>query len=116
MLSPKWRRKSWRHFCAKGGKLILTHGTTDGLIPLQNTVDCYQRQVQKFGQATVDGFMRFYMIPGFDHGAGRYNLGYDGLAVLDWRVRGARPHPWKQVSPTVFGDACEGLNSIISIA
>ena len=34
---------------------------------------------------------------------------------FDWRMRGARPHPWKQVAPTVFVSACEGLNSIISI-
>jgi hypothetical protein len=85
-------QESLEAFRAKGGKLILTHGTTDGLIPPQNTVDYYQRQVQKFGQAAVDGFMRFYMIPGFDHGAGRYNLGYDGLAVLDnWVDKGQAP-------------------------
>lgn len=34
---------------------------------------------------------------------------------FDWRRRGARPHPWKQVSPTVFEAACEELNGIISI-
>lgn len=34
---------------------------------------------------------------------------------FDWRMRRARPHPWKQVSPTVFEAACEGMNSIISI-
>lgn len=34
---------------------------------------------------------------------------------FDWRLRGARAHAWKQVSPTVFESACEGLNSIISI-
>ncbi len=34
---------------------------------------------------------------------------------FDWRQRGARPHPWKHVSPTVFELACEGLNSIIAI-
>lgn len=34
---------------------------------------------------------------------------------FDWRVRGARPHGWKQVSPTVFKEACEGLDAIISI-
>ena len=32
-----------------------------------------------------------------------------------WRDRGARPHPWKQISPTVFESACEELNGIISI-
>ena len=34
---------------------------------------------------------------------------------FDWRRRGARPHPWKQVPPTVFESACEELNGIISI-
>ncbi|MDP9125043.1 MAG: type II toxin-antitoxin system PemK/MazF family toxin [Pseudomonadota bacterium] len=34
---------------------------------------------------------------------------------FDWRMRGARPHPWKQVSPALFQEACEGLNSIIQI-
>lgn len=34
---------------------------------------------------------------------------------FDWRLRRARPHPWKQIAPTVFEAACEGLNSIISI-
>ena len=32
-----------------------------------------------------------------------------------WRNRGARPHAWKQVPPTVFESACEELNGIISI-
>ncbi len=34
---------------------------------------------------------------------------------FDWRQRRARPHPLKQVPPTVFESACEELNSIISI-
>ena len=34
---------------------------------------------------------------------------------LDWRLRGARPHLWKQVSPSVFQAACEELNGIIAI-
>ena len=34
---------------------------------------------------------------------------------LDWRDRGARPHPWKQLPPAVFEQVCEGLNSIIRI-
>ena len=35
---------------------------------------------------------------------------------FDWRLRGARPHPWKQLPLPLFAEACEGLNSIISIA
>ncbi len=34
---------------------------------------------------------------------------------LDWRRRGARPHPWKQVPALVFAESCEALNQIIAI-
>jgi len=34
---------------------------------------------------------------------------------FDWRVRRAKAHPWKQVSPAVFEAACETLNQIIEI-
>ncbi len=79
-------------FRAKGGKLILTHGTTDGLISPHNSADYYKRQVAQLGQSSVDSFIRFYMIPGYDHGAGRYNLGFDGLSVLDnWTEKGLVP-------------------------
>lgn len=79
-------------FHAKGGKVILTHGTTDGLISPHGTVDYYKLQVSKLGQAAVDSFIRFYMIPGFDHGSGRYNLAFDGLTVLDdWVEKGQAP-------------------------
>lgn len=79
-------------FRAKGGKLILTHGTTDGLISPHNSVDYYNRQVQAFGQTAVDSFVRFYMVPGFDHGSGRYNLAFDGLAILDdWVEKALAP-------------------------
>jgi len=79
-------------FRAKGGKVILTHGTMDSLISPHNTEDYYKRQVQAFGQSAVDGFIRFYMIPGFDHGFGPYSLGFDGLTVLDnWVENGTAP-------------------------
>lgn len=35
---------------------------------------------------------------------------------FDWRARGARPHHWKQVSPSVFAAACEGLELILRLA
>jgi mRNA interferase MazF len=34
---------------------------------------------------------------------------------FDWRQRNARPHPWKNIPPTLFQEACESLNSIIEI-
>ena len=48
-------------FRAKGGKIILTHGTADDFITPHNTELYYQRQVKQFGQAGVDSFIRFYM-------------------------------------------------------
>jgi pimeloyl-ACP methyl ester carboxylesterase len=79
-------------FRAKGGKLILTHGSIDDFISPHNTVNYYQRQVAAFGQAGVDSFVRFYAIPGYGHGFGPYNLGYDGLAVLNgWVESGKAP-------------------------
>lgn len=34
---------------------------------------------------------------------------------LDWRVRGAKAHPWKQAPEDVFEAACESLDQIIAI-
>jgi len=79
-------------FRAKGGKLILTHGTADDLISPHNSEDYYRMQVATFGPLAVDAFIRFYEIPGYGHGAGPYNLGFDGLGVLDaWVDQGLAP-------------------------
>jgi feruloyl esterase len=79
-------------FKAKGGKLILTHGNADDFISPHNTENYYAMQVAAFGQAGVDQFIRFYKIPGFGHGFGNFNLGYDGLALLDaWVEKGTDP-------------------------
>jgi mRNA interferase MazF len=34
---------------------------------------------------------------------------------LDWRARGAKPHPWRRAPDGVFQAACDGLNQIIAI-
>jgi len=51
-------------FRAKGGKLILTHGTADDLISPHNSEDYYRMQVGAFGQPAVDAFIRFYVTRG----------------------------------------------------
>jgi feruloyl esterase len=79
-------------FRAKGGKIILTHGTVDDFITPHNTVLYYERQLRQFGKAGVDSFMRFYMIPGFGHGLGPFNAKIDSLKVLqDWVENGQAP-------------------------
>ena len=47
-------------------------------------------------------------------GAVSYVLGHQPKS-FDWRVRKARPHPWKQVTDEVLAAACETLNQIILI-
>ena len=79
-------------FRAKGGKIILTHGTADDFITPHNTEAYYQRQVKQFGQADVDSFVRFYMIPGFGHGFGPFNAKIDSLTALQaWVEKGQAP-------------------------
>ena len=57
----------------------MTHGTADDFITPHNIEAYYKRQVKQFGQAGVDSFMRFYMIPGFGHGFGPFNAKIDSL-------------------------------------
>jgi feruloyl esterase len=79
-------------FKAKGGKIILTHGTADDFITPHNTELYYSRQVKQFGQDGVDGFIRFYMIPGFGHGFGPFNAKLDSLKALqNWVEQGQAP-------------------------
>jgi mRNA interferase MazF len=47
-------------------------------------------------------------------GAASFILGHQPKS-FDWRVRRARPHPWKQVSHDVFAAACATLNEIIDL-
>lgn len=79
-------------FKAKGGKIILTHGTADDFITPHNTELYYERQVKQFGQTGVDSFIRFYMIPGFGHGFGPFNAKFDSLSALEnWVENGRAP-------------------------
>jgi pimeloyl-ACP methyl ester carboxylesterase len=79
-------------FRAKGGKLIMTHGTADDFITPHNSIAYYQRQVKQFGQSTLDSFLRFYVIPGFGHGFGPFNTKFDSLTLLkEWVEKGKAP-------------------------
>ena len=79
-------------FRAKGGKILMTHGTADDFITPHNSEAYYERQVKQFGQSGVDSFMRFYMIPGFGHGFGPFNAKIDSLTVLrNWVEKGEAP-------------------------
>ena len=83
---------SLEKFRAKGGKIIMTHGTADDFITPHNSIAYYKRQVGQFGQQRLDGFMRFYVVPGLGHGFGIFNAKFDSLGALrDWVENGKAP-------------------------
>jgi feruloyl esterase len=79
-------------FQSHGGKLILVHGNDDSLIPVGWSQDYYESVVKKMGAAKVDGFVRFYTVPGYGHGVGPFMVDWDSLSALDhWVENGAAP-------------------------
>jgi len=83
---------SLEKFRAKGGKILMTHGTADDFITPHNSIAYYRRQVAQFGQAKLDAFMRFYLIPGLGHGFGAFNAKFDSLGALrEWVEHGKAP-------------------------
>jgi feruloyl esterase len=66
-------------FIARGGKLLLYHGTTDGLIPYANTENYYRSVVAELGTQTIANQLRFFPVPGMDHCAGG-----EGAFAIDW--------------------------------
>jgi feruloyl esterase len=66
-------------FVARGGKLLLYHGTTDGLIPHGNTVDYYESVAATVGEDALEDNAKLYLVPGMDHCAGG-----EGAFVIDW--------------------------------
>lgn len=68
-----------RKFFAKDGKLLLYHGTTDGLIPYGNTVNYYDSVLALIGKEQAENNIRLYLVPGMDHCSGG-----DGACVVNW--------------------------------
>jgi hypothetical protein len=82
---------SLNRFRAYGGKAILTHGTIDDFITPHNTLQYHAALQDEFG-SRLDSFLRFYLVPGWGHGQGRFAAQYDGLgAIVDWVENGVAP-------------------------
>lgn len=81
-------------FQKRGGKLLLMHGTVDMAVTPYNTIAYYERLKARFGEAPLRRFVRFYVVPGFGHGDGPFQVGWDSLGALDaWADRGVAPGP-----------------------
>lgn len=81
-----------RPFAERGGKIILAQGLADEVVSPNQAIGYYRWQVSQRGQTAVDSYLRFYTVPGFQHGGGAFIPFWDLLGVLDrWVERGPAP-------------------------
>ena len=82
-----------RPFFARGGRLLLSHGWSDGLIPASNSILFYQGLLKTIPRGAVARQLRLFMVPGMDHcGGGEGADSYDTLGTIDaWASGGAAP-------------------------
>jgi feruloyl esterase len=102
-------------FYKRGGKMIVTIGTNDTLASPGAQLDYFQSVIDRMGQATVDQFARFFVIPQAGHGLSGSNAAtagdgrtipvapipntYDRLAVLmAWVEQNVAPPKWLVVT------------------
>ncbi len=81
-------------FFARGGRLLLSHGWTDGLIPANNAIKFYSGLYHSLPLDQAQNQLRLFMVPGMDHcGGGDGATQVDTLAVIDqWAVTGLAPN------------------------
>lgn len=83
-----------RAFEKRGGKLVMTLGTADSVVPYHASIDYYERVIERFdGLEKVQSFFRFYVVPGLAHGGGPGINQPPNLleAVRAWRETGTAP-------------------------
>ena len=81
-------------FAKRGGKLIMTLGTADSVVPYHASIDYYERVIERLGGLDpVQSFFRFYVVPGLAHGGGPGINQPPNLldAVRSWRETGTAP-------------------------
>ena len=80
-------------FFAHGGKLLLSHGWTDGLIPANNTVAFYEKLSSGLSAKQKQAQLRLFMVPGMNHcSGGEGPSAIDTLGAIDqWATSGMAP-------------------------
>lgn len=81
-------------FEKRGGKLVMTLGTADSVVPYHASVDYYERVIGHFGGLKkAQSFFHFYVVPGLAHGGGPGINQPPNLleAVRAWREKGTAP-------------------------
>lgn len=80
-------------FAARGGKLLMLHGTGD-MLTSPRTTERYVEDVRaSIGAAAADAMLRYYEVPGFQHAASTvFQASWDGLGALErWVETGEDP-------------------------
>jgi feruloyl esterase len=80
-------------YLKRGGKLLLSHGWADGLIPANNTILFHQQLAKATPAAQMKKAVRLFMAPGMDHcSGGEGPSSFDTLGALDaWATSGIAP-------------------------
>ncbi|MGX7894806.1 tannase/feruloyl esterase family alpha/beta hydrolase [Tsuneonella sp. HG222] len=90
-------------FFARGGKLLLSHGWNDGLIPVGNSLGFYRDLYREIPLQQAQEQLRYYIVPGMDHCSGGEGVSdFDTLGTIDaWATTGRAPHAIVATRPTV---------------
>ena len=77
---------------AKGGKLIVVHGTADAVFSVADTVNWYEELSARYKRQTKK-FARLFLVPGMAHCGGGPSCDRFELfeALVDWVERGIEP-------------------------
>ena len=99
-------------FKARGGRFLSWHGWNDEAIPVQGTIQYYERVIERMGGlANVQSFFKLYLVPGgghmSPHGTSNPEANPPAVAagqfyqlLVDWVERGIEPHRVIIESPT----------------
>jgi pimeloyl-ACP methyl ester carboxylesterase len=80
-------------FAARGGKVLIAHGTADVLVSTRATEQYFDRLQAALGEAKVREFARYYEIPGYGHAVSTvFNAAWDSLTTLEnWAEKRIAP-------------------------
>jgi hypothetical protein len=92
-------------FFARGGKLLLSHGWSDGLIPATNSLRFNDGLMPTLSAQQRASQYRLFMVPGMDHcGGGAGASQFDTLGTIDaWATSGTAPERIVATRPTAAG-------------
>lgn len=88
-------RTDYSAFRARGGKILMAHGTHDALVSPLATRQLMQRLRRTMGEGALAEFLRYYEIPSYGHAVSTtFNASWDSLTALEnWVEQGVAPPP-----------------------